>query len=71
MSEPTATADDLVSMVEVAVIIGVKLSAVHSYRARGILPEPFVTLGCGPIWRREDIIEWQASRPGKGWRRAA
>ena len=61
---------ELVSMVEIAAIIDVNVTAVRSYRSRGILPEPVLVLGVGPIWRRSDIIDWQASRPGKGWRRA-
>ena len=62
---------ELVSMTEIAAMIGVNVTAVRSYRSRGILPEPLVMLGCGPVWRRSDIIDWQSSRPGKGWRRAA
>ena len=67
----TAKADELVSATEVAAMLGVKPGAVHSYRARGYLPEPFVTLGCGAIWLRADIEKWNAQRPGKAWRRAA
>jgi predicted DNA-binding transcriptional regulator AlpA len=67
----TVAVDELVGMAEIAKLIGVTAPAVRQYRARGILPEPLVTLAIGPIWRRSDIVAWQASRPGKGWRRAA
>jgi predicted DNA-binding transcriptional regulator AlpA len=67
----TVAVDELVSSAEVAELIGVKPSAVYAYRSKGSLPEPLIVLGCGPIWRRSDIIEWHAARPGKGWRRAA
>lgn len=71
MSGETIDVSELVSMPEIAEIIGVKVTAVRSYRSRRILPEPLVVLGVGPIWRRSDIIDWQASRRGKGWRKAA
>lgn len=67
----TVEVSELVSMTEIAAMINVNVTAVRSYRSRGILPEPLVVLGVGPIWRRSDIIDWQASRPGKGWRGAA
>lgn len=67
----TVEVAELVSMTEIASLIGVNVTAIRSYRSRGILPEPLVTLGVGPIWRRSDIIDWQAARPGKGWRRTA
>lgn len=71
MSESTATADELVGVAEVAEMLGLDRGAVRSYRSRGYLPEPFVVLAMGPIWRREEIIDWYESRPGKGWRKAA
>ena len=67
----TIEVSELVSMTEIAAMIGVNVTAVRSYRSRGILPEPLIVLGVGPIWRRSDVIDWQASRPGKGWRRTA
>lgn len=69
MSE-TVEVTELVSMAEIATLIGVNVTAVRGYRTKGKLPEPIVTLAIGPIWRRSDIVEWQAARPGKGWRRA-
>jgi len=69
MSTPTVTADELVSMREIATMLGTSLGTIGSYRSKGYMPEPFATLAIGPIWRRDDIIEWQATRPGKGWRK--
>lgn len=71
MTRRTVEIAELVSMSEIASLIGVNVTAVRSYRSRGILPEPIAVLGVGPIWRRSDIIDWQASRPGKGWRKGA
>lgn len=63
--------DELVSMAEIAALINVNVTAVRSYRSRGILPEPLLVLAVGPIWKRSTIIDWQAARPGKGGRRRA
>lgn len=71
MAKRTIAPEDLVSMAEIATMLGVKIGAVHSYRSRGYLPEPFATLGMGPVWIRQDIVKWNAKRPGKAWRKAA
>jgi hypothetical protein len=46
---------DLVGVTEAAEILGTTANAISSRRARGSLPEPIVTLSCGPIWHRGDI----------------
>ena len=59
----------LVSTQEIAQRLGVKHQTVHTWRARGILPEPDFDLGVGPVWLWETIREWAVStgrlRPGQ------
>jgi len=52
------TAPDIISTIEVAEILGVQPDTVRKYRRRGLLPEPWVVLGSGPIWKREEIEAW-------------
>lgn len=51
----------------VADYLGIQPDTVAAYRARGQMPEP-TNFGRTPMWRRDVIETWQASRPGKGWR---
>lgn len=53
---------------EVAAMLRVEPETIHSYRSRGLFPEPDGTLGRTPWWRQETIEAWQAGRPGQGWR---
>ena len=41
--------------------LGVELDTVAAYRSRGQMPEPTL-FGRTPMWRRDVIEEWQASR---------
>ncbi|GAB3214295.1 helix-turn-helix transcriptional regulator [Marinactinospora thermotolerans] len=61
--------DDLMSTQDIADRLGVKVSTVRQYKLRGDLPAPLRTIGRSPVWRRETIEAWIASRPGQGWRR--
>lgn len=60
MTAETETPDptDLMSAVEIAALLGIQPGTVHSYHARRQMPEPYVTLGCGPIWLRSTIEHW-------------
>lgn len=53
---------DLVSVFEVAQILGVSRQRVYQLIARGGFPEPVATLAVGRIWTREDIERWAESR---------
>ena len=58
---------------EVAAYLGLRVSTVSSYRMRGQMPEPDMTLGRTHVWRPSKIIEWhqQRPRPGVGGRPVA
>lgn len=43
---------------EVARTLRVKPQTVHTWRARGILPEPDFSLRVGPVWLCETIERW-------------
>ncbi|MFC7331400.1 helix-turn-helix transcriptional regulator [Marinactinospora rubrisoli] len=61
--------DNLLTSKDIAGLIGVKLETVHRYRVRGDLPEPDGRMGNSPVWRKETIDAWIASRRGHGWRK--
>jgi hypothetical protein len=55
---------DLVSIVEVAEMLGVSRQRVHQIlRAYPDFPEPEAELAVGRIWRRQPIADWMASHP--------
>ena len=51
---------------EVAAYLGVRLGTVSTYRKRGQMPAPDLTVGRTHMWRPERIIEWHRSRPRPG-----
>lgn len=56
------------SMGEVAERTGLAESSVRTYRSRGGMPEPDVTIGRTPGWLESTIEEWAKSLPGRGAR---
>ncbi len=55
---------DLVSIVEVAEMLGVSRQRVHQIlRAYPDFPVPEAELAVGRIWRRQSITDWMASHP--------
>jgi predicted DNA-binding transcriptional regulator AlpA len=70
MSEPgvIVNTDDLLDRAGVADYIGVKPTTISTYLYEGVMPEPAVRLGRTrrPVWTRQQIDEWVASRPGQG-----
>jgi predicted DNA-binding transcriptional regulator AlpA len=40
----------------------------RTYISRGQAPAPDVRIGGKPLWRPATVREWQAARPGRGWR---
>ena len=59
-------AHDLVSVPEVAQILGVSHQRVHQLiHAYPDFPEPEAVLAVGRIWKREDIVAWAESHPRK------
>jgi aminoglycoside phosphotransferase (APT) family kinase protein len=51
---------------EVAAYLGLRVATVSSYRMRGQMPEPDMTLGRTHVWRPSKIIAWQGTRPRPG-----
>jgi hypothetical protein len=51
---------------DVATYLGVRVGTVSSYRKRGQMPAPDLTVGRTHMWRPERIIEWHRSRPRPG-----
>jgi predicted DNA-binding transcriptional regulator AlpA len=51
---------------DVAAYLGVRVATVSTYRKRGQMPAPDMTLGRTHAWRPARIIEWHASRPRPG-----
>jgi hypothetical protein len=56
---------------DVANYLGVVISTVSAYRARGQMPAPDKTIGRTHIWTPARIIDWHEGRPGHGGRAAA
>jgi hypothetical protein len=55
---------DLVSIVEVAEMLGVSRQRVHQIlRAYPDFPAPEAELAIGRIWRRQPIADWMVSHP--------
>jgi hypothetical protein len=51
---------------EVAAYLGLRVGTVSSYRLRGQMPEPDMTVGRTHVWKPGRIIEWHESRPRPG-----
>ena len=49
---------DLIGVSEIALIAGVTTPAVSNWVARGIFPEPAVTLRDAHLWLLPDVIRW-------------
>lgn len=58
-------AEELVGASEAAELLGIKTSTITAYVARRQIVAPIVTLACGPVWLREDILRWHNQRPGQ------
>src|SRR5256885_16092912 len=51
---------------DVAAYLGVQIGTVSSYRLRGQMPEPDMTVGRTHGWRPRRIVAWHNSRPRPG-----
>jgi len=60
-AKPPVVDANLVGAQEAREILGLGNNGFNSQRRQGKLPEPLVTLACGPIWLRE-TIEQEARR---------
>lgn len=52
------------SMAEAAAHLGLAVSTVRAYRARGLFAEPSGVQWGRPYWTRQALDAWQAARPG-------
>ncbi len=55
------------TVAQVAEHLGLSVRTIQAYRLDGRMP-PAVMVGRTPTWTREQIDEWQATRPGRGAR---
>jgi aminoglycoside phosphotransferase len=51
---------------DVAAYLGLRVPTVSSYRMRGQMPEPDMTIGRTHVWRPSKIIAWHGARPRPG-----
>jgi hypothetical protein len=51
---------------DVAAYLGVQVGTVSTYRKRGQMPAPDLTVGRTHMWRPVRIIDWHGSRPRPG-----
>jgi hypothetical protein len=51
---------------DVAAYLGVVVSTVSTYRSRGQMPAPDLTVGRTHMWHPQTIIDWHGSRPRPG-----
>lgn len=55
-------ADMFVGVAEAAEIMGWTKQYVSEYRRRGLFPEPMQLLASGPIWFRQQILDYKATK---------
>ena len=61
---------DLAGLSEVAELLGVTRERVRQLRAERVdFPEPVADLQATPVWRRSDVVAWDAGRERKPGRR--
>lgn len=60
------TATDYLDSAAFAAELGVKPATLHTYKHRGILPEPDAHFGQTPAWLPTTVTAFKANRPGRG-----
>lgn len=53
---------ELVGVKEAAEILGWDVRRVATYRSRGSFPEPMAVMAMGPVWTREQIENYKATK---------
>lgn len=69
MGEDKATPDPAAewwTTSDIASYLGIRVATVSTYRSRGQMPEPDLTVGRTHMWRPSRIIEWHETRPRPG-----
>ena len=54
--------NDWLTSTDIARLTGLKVDTIYTYRNRNTLPDPDYTIGNRPLWKRETIDEWNATR---------
>lgn len=55
---------ELVGLTEIARTLGVVPSAVSNWLKRDVgFPEPWGVWACGPLYLRDEVMDWHAQRP--------
>ena len=57
------TEERLLTISEVAEILGIRESSVRGYKARGQMPPPDRQYGRTPLWLERTIREWKGEAP--------
>lgn len=53
---------NLVSATDVAAILGWRVQKVSEYATRGVLPDPVGYINSRPVWTKQQIDKYQATR---------
>jgi hypothetical protein len=61
----------LLGLREVADLLGLTREGIRLRRQSADFPEPVAELACGPVWTRDDLIEYACSRSARLDERAA
>lgn len=62
----TNTAEEYLDVQASADFLGVSPATIHTYRSKGIMPDPDKTFGSTPTWLPSTLSDWKAKRPGQG-----
>ncbi len=66
----TQIMSNLLTMREVAELLGVDYGTIRTYRSKGLLPAPTKIVGIQtqprPLWDPQTLEEWNSRRPGQG-----
>jgi predicted DNA-binding transcriptional regulator AlpA len=57
-----ANVNVLLSRRDVAELMGLGIETIKTHRARGNMPDPDYVIDDKPLWRRETIDQWIATR---------
>lgn len=68
MDAPELHVRSMMTISDIAALIGVATDTVAAYRYRGYLPEPQAIIARTPVWSRPVVQHWLDTRPGNGWR---
>ena len=68
MAAPELHVRAMLTLGDIAEMVGVARDTIAAYRYRGYLPEPQAFVGRTPVWSRPVVRHWLENRPGNGWR---